>query len=77
MQWWLLWNSAPSHLNEILIEGGVFQTCHELHNQESHGDIFHHFLRRRVHAKVYILGNTEVDDGTSSTRVGLATGKEH
>ena len=25
MHWWLLWYSAPSHLNEILIKGCVFQ----------------------------------------------------
>ena len=29
MQWGLLWYSAPSHLNEILIKGGASQTCHD------------------------------------------------
>ena len=35
MHWWLLWYSAPSHLNEILIKGCVFQTCHDKTTKEA------------------------------------------
>ena len=73
MQWVVAVVLAPSHLNEILLEGGVLQTCHDKTIKKRHGDIFHHSLRRKVHANVYILGNTEVDYDTSSSRIGLAT----
>ena len=69
MQWRLLWCSAPSHLNEMLIKGGVFQTCHDKTIKKPWR---HLSPSPKAHANVYILGTT-IDDDTLSTKGGVAT----
>ena len=72
LQWELLFYSAQSHLNEVLINIGALKNCFEKRSLRQWRPCSLHPIWEKTYALDCLLGNADGAHGTLCARVGVA-----